>query len=91
MTTGPFAPDALPEMPCLVCAAHGVFTSISAVGVFYPTTDEARTAVLLLRQRPLQPDTQPGLGYGLCAQHLELPVEQVENVILAMAKQVGVQ
>lgn len=91
MTIEPFAPDALPDMPCLICGAHGIFRPIRCVGVFYPTTDEARTAVLLLRHRPLQSGTQPGLAYGLCEQHLDLPVEQVEAVILAMAKQVGAQ
>lgn len=81
-----FNPNAFRHLPCIVCYGRS-----ACVGVFYPSTDEARAAVLLLRQGPLRPDREPALGYGLCAEHQQLPVEQIEDVILGLARRVRVQ
>lgn len=75
------------KMPCLIClVTEGVFTPIAMLGAFKPTSEEARTAVLTLRRRPVVPGHDPGLAYGLCTAHKSTPVEQVEATIIAAAK-----
>ena len=85
-TRQPFDPTALRDLLCMVCGA-----SIVCVGVFCPSTDDERAAVLTLRTHALPTDREPALAYGLCAQHMRWPVAQLEAVIFAAARRVRVQ
>ncbi|MDO8795077.1 MAG: hypothetical protein Q7J25_10710 [Vicinamibacterales bacterium] len=74
---------------CLLCGARVVM-----VGVFCPTDDEARAAILRLRQHALHTGSMPALVYGLCRRHardLDRAAPQVEAAILAAAGKVQVQ
>ena len=90
VTPESFDPSAYRHLPCIVCGSQGVVRSIVCVAMFRPTTDETRAAVLTLRKRPVDPDTQPGLIYGTCVQHLGRG-DLVKNAILDLAKREIVQ
>jgi hypothetical protein len=81
-----FDPAALRNLPCMVCGAR-----IICIGVFCPSTDEARAAVLTLRTHALHIDIEPALAYGLCAGHMQWSLAQIEEVIFASAGRVSVQ
>ena len=55
-TGAQFDPAALRDLPCMVCGAP-----IICIGVFCPSTDEARAAVLTLRTHPLRLTERPRL------------------------------
>ena len=79
---------------CLLC--H--WRIVAVVGVFYPTNDPARQAVLTLRRNALRAGSLPGLCYGLCKRHGRAAVsgdpailQRIEDRIIAMARKVAVQ
>ena len=79
-------------MICLVCAAVDSITTPGVIGgVFIPSTDEGRTAVLLLRQMPVQPECVASLAYFLCQEHSTYPPSKIEEIILGTAAMVGRQ
>lgn len=76
----PFDPDTLRHLLCLACGAP-----IVCVGLFLPATDAARGAIVALRRSALPLCREPALAYGLCAEHIQLPVEDIDTLILAAA------
>lgn len=75
------------SMMCLLCMVHdGIVSPPVLLGAFRPSSEEARTAVLILRRRPAVPGHDPGLAYGLCSTHSDTPAQEIENTIIAASR-----
>lgn len=72
---------------CLLCGRR-----VRMVGIFLPSSEPMRSAVLQLREHPLDGDMVPGLAYGLCRRHAaDLNIDHVEAAIRGAARKVTVQ